>query len=325
MKHTKILAAAMGVLALGAIPSAANASVYFLVGSRHVYRIGTSPYIAVTERQGIEQTYADEVNDAQARYDERIKAGDDPQVVGDELNLALDAAANRRDESLASLYQPDDAVRVSHPELVIDGDGPYQVIGVQTAGPVWSNFVVYRPWPSYVVVDAPYGWVYGRPYSPFAFHQAYSVWFSTWSGHGGAYVGLYGHHGFVNVGISLNIRLYGHNNGFAHYMGGPGFHMPPRETVFVRHPFHPVYGGHGDPIRDRHDAIRDRHDLIRDHHDVIRDRHDAIRDRHDVIRDRHDAIREHRDPIREHHDSVRHETMHAVEHKTEEKKGDHHR
>jgi len=232
---------------MGALPTAANAALYFLVGSRHVYRIGTSPYINVGPRQQIEQQYADAVNSAQASYDQRINAGEDPQAVSNDLNNELNYDADQRDAALAGLYQPDDAIRISHPELVIQGDGPYQVIGVETHGPIWGNFIVYKPWPTYVFVGpAPYGWVYGHPYNPYAFHHVYLGWHTSWIAGGGLYVGLFGSHGYYRPHFAPSFRrtwTSGVPRGYRPTFRPGGRPMPGRPGIGRPMPGRPPVGG----------------------------------------------------------------------------------
>ena len=202
----KTILAAVGALVFCAAPAMANAErVYFLVGMRHVYRIGTDMYAHVSERERIEQDYADQVAADNDEYNKAIASGADATKETADLNNALDDLATERDQKLGAIYELADFERDRHPELRIDADGPYQVVGVNFHRhadiEVFDNYVVYAPWPGYVVVDPPYGWAYGVVYSPFAFLDIYLGWHSHWFGLGcPAFVGFYGHFGPVFVG-----------------------------------------------------------------------------------------------------------------------------
>ena len=156
----KILIAAVGAFLFCAAPAIANAErVYFLVGTRHVFRIGQDQYAHVEDRQKIEQDYADQVAADHEEFSKAVDGGADPDKETADLNNALGEIAEQRDQQLGAIYENADYERDRHPELRIDGDGPYQVIGVtyhrRANIEVYDNFVVYAPWPGYTVVDVP--------------------------------------------------------------------------------------------------------------------------------------------------------------------------
>ena len=199
-KLSKSTIAAAAALLFCSTPGITRAdTTYFLVGSRHVYRIGVDPYALVDQRQKIEQDYADQVAADQDLFNKALADGSDPQKESDDLNAALDDLAKERDEALGALYANGDEERPRHPELQINCDGPYQVIGVElhtTSGvEVFQAVFVLAPWPAYVPVEQPFGWQYGVHYRPFAFHKTYSDWyvahgrpaFAGFSGHAGSF------------------------------------------------------------------------------------------------------------------------------------------
>lgn len=202
---TKALILAAAALLLAAAPGVANAErVFFLVGTRHVYRIGTYQYAHLAERQQIEQNYADQVAADRDQYNKAIAGGADPSVETPDFNSALNDLAVQRDRQLGAIFELADYERVRHPELRIEGDGPYQVIGInfhwRGSFEVFDNFVVYAPWPGYVVVGRPYGWSFGVVYSPFTFHHLYVGWYGGFVSMGRpAFVGLVGFRGPVSV------------------------------------------------------------------------------------------------------------------------------
>ena len=60
---TRMLMLAIVALVYFGMPAKASAErVYYLVGVRHVYRIGTDKYFHAAERKQIEQDFADEVS-----------------------------------------------------------------------------------------------------------------------------------------------------------------------------------------------------------------------------------------------------------------------
>jgi hypothetical protein len=219
----KAVSAAIAAIALSTAPVVAHADeVYFLVGTRHVYRIGRNPELNVQPRQQIEEKYADDVAAAKSDYDGAVNNGQDPAAAADTLNQRLSDAAADRDYQLSQLFMPDDAVLETHPELQIAGDGPYQVIGVNVANRAWVNYTVLAPWPGYSLGVYPYGWHYGVVYSPYAFHHAYLGWYNGWvAGGAPVFVGLWGGGGFLHIGFSASINLGLRAHGFA---PGPGFH-----------------------------------------------------------------------------------------------------
>lgn len=217
----KTMIAALGVMLFCAAPAVANAErVYFLVGTRHVFRIGTYQYAHVDEREKIEQDYADQIASDQDIYKKAVADGADPAQESANLNAALDDLSNERDKELGSIYENADYERVRHPELQIQGDGPYQVMGINFHWhgdiEVFDDFYVYAPWPGYVVVGYPYGWRYGVPYTPYAFHHAYSVWYGGYVAIGRpAFVGIVGSAGPISFSIGIGgggpafVRQYG--------------------------------------------------------------------------------------------------------------------
>ena len=237
---TKISIAASAAALFLAAPAIASAErVYFLVGTRHIYRIGTYQYAHLDERRAIEEDYADQVATDQDTYNKVISGGADPNVEGPQFNSALNDLAAERDRKLSALFENADYERDRHPQLRIEGDGPYQVIGINfhyhSSAEVFDNFVVYAPWPGYTVVDRPYGWTYGVVYTPGLFFNIYSGWHArVFLGGGPVFYGFYGHHGGwgrlpiyrgVHGGYAVHStvgRVIGHPGGYggSHYYGG---------------------------------------------------------------------------------------------------------
>jgi hypothetical protein len=246
---TRMLIAPIVALTYFAMPATANADrVYYLVGVRHVYRIGTDKYFHATERQKIEQDYADEVSADNAHYQYQITHGGIDSTESPLLQSALQDLAAERETQLAALYEVDDSVRASHPSFNINVDGPYQVIGVdyhdQDNVQIWDNYTAYAPWPGYVSVGPnPYGWNYGYTYSPSLFIGAYNGWYGGWSGFGRpAFVGLYGYGGpMIVAGLSINAGF-----GFGIGASYGGFYSNPGLSGFYHSG--PGYFGH-DPFR----------------------------------------------------------------------------
>jgi hypothetical protein len=227
----KTFLAACGALLFCAAPALANAErVYFLVGMRHVYRIGADMYAHVDERKQIEQDYADQVAADHQQYDKAVAAGGNTETETKELNAALTDLAVERDERLSAIYEKADYERDRHPELMLEADGPYQVIGFDTHRnaevEVVDHYVVYRPWPGYYIAEPPYGWSYGVVYAPGLFIDLYWGWHSRWFGWGcPAFIGFWGHHGPLFFGgFSWGrhgeiVRGFGHD-GFHRGFGG---------------------------------------------------------------------------------------------------------
>ena len=229
---------------VGATLLAASASaerVYYLVGVRHVYRIGPDKYFQSSERQKIEGDYADEVSADNAHYQYQISNGGNITTESASLQSALGDLAVERDTRLAALYPETDDVRKDHSAFNIQVDGPYQVIGVdyhyEGNVDVWDNYTPYAPWPGYTTVGTnPYGWSYGTLYTPDLFVGAYRGWYGGWIGYGcPAFVGLYGIGGpLIVAGLSVNVGLgFGIGFGFGgfysnsglggYYHRGPGY------------------------------------------------------------------------------------------------------
>jgi len=212
-RNTKTLIAALGATLFAIAPAVANAErVYLLVGSRHIYKIGTFEYANVEARQKIEQDYADQVAADQEQFNKAVADGANPAEEGANLNAALDELAIERDKELSEIYRNADYEMVRHPELRIEGDGPYQVMAINYhwlgSVEVFDDFRVYAPWNGYVVVDRPYGWEYGRVYRPYEFRTVYSGWHGRWVAGGRyAFVGMYGRGGYIRYNIDRRYRF----------------------------------------------------------------------------------------------------------------------
>ncbi len=263
----KSLLAAIVIICFFGLPSMASAArVYYLVGVRHVYKIGTDKYFHYQERKQIEEDYADEASADNAHYQYQISHGADPGVEGPQLRSALHDLAVERDQRLSALYPQCDWVRANHPAFDITVDGPYQVIGVDYEEvnnvEVWDDYCAYAPWPGYAYVGPPcYGWDYGVVYSPSVFVGLYGGWYNGWVGFGcPAFVGFCGYGGpVVCAGLSLNFGLgfgIGVGIGGAFYGGGGGFGYNARlggyyhagPGYFNSDPFRGGYiAGRGDP------------------------------------------------------------------------------
>lgn len=178
----------------------ARAMKFFLVGQNHVFSLN-APDAKQRQRATIEQDYADNVAAYQAEYKRVIENGEDPVAAAEDLRTALRNAASDRDQRLAGLYQEADEYRRQQPELKVEGDAPYQVVGVnydvRDSSSVVDSYVVYAPWPGYVSDEVPYGWQYGVVYSPAEFRQAYTGWHRTFVASGRAFCGLWGRSGAV--------------------------------------------------------------------------------------------------------------------------------
>ncbi len=255
-------------LALGAslflmTPALASAErIYFLVGTRHVYRIGPDRDANLTQREEIEKTYADGVAQDQNTFQDHLSKGANKDEESKELNQDLDRLADERDKSLGAIFELRDDIRQRHPELHIEGDGPYQVMGIDfhmhANVEVFDNFVVYAPWPGYVCIGAPYGgWAYGVVYTPGVFFNLYLGWHANVWGGERFYGGFYGHAGRVDfhpVGFHDYGRGFAHGGyggygragGYAHfgtYVGGYS-HSYGRSASYSR-PANPGGFGHG--------------------------------------------------------------------------------
>jgi hypothetical protein len=200
--HIKPLIAIFAAVLGSLIPAAASAErVYFLVGVRHIYQIGPDRDLHLAEREEIEKNYADGVASDQDVFNKHVADGADSAKESDLLNSDLDALADARDSSLGTLFELRDDIRETHPDLRIQGDGPYQVMGIEMhmdgSAEVFDQYAVYAPWPGYVVVGGCYGgWNYGVWYDPGIFFNLYLGWFNAWPG-GRFYGGFYGHSGRV--------------------------------------------------------------------------------------------------------------------------------
>ena len=228
---TKTVVVAVGAAYLMAVPAVANADrVYFLVGTRHIYRLGHNQYDHVNERKLIEQDYADQVAYDQDQYDQAIQSGTSPDEAGPQFNQDLADLAAQRDSKLGALYENVDYERVRHPELQIEGDGPYQVMAItfhwRGDFEVFDNFYVYAPWPGYVVVGHPYGWNYGVVYQPTVFVNLYLGWHTHYIAAGRpVFSGGYGRQGAIHIYMRSNqgggiYRAAGGGRQATHVRGG---------------------------------------------------------------------------------------------------------
>ena len=240
---SKTILAAAGAVFFAAAPAVASAErVFFLVGTRHIYRIGHSQYEYVAERRQIEQDYADQVASDQAQYDQAIQGGANPDEAGPQFNQDLTDLAIKRDQQLGALYENVDFERERHPELQIEGDGPYQVMAINFHWrgdfEVFENFYVYAPWPGYVVVDRPYGWTYGMVYRPNVFVSVYGGWHRHYISEGRpVFMGGYGRHGYVHVYMRSNPQ------GGIYRSEGGGFHATHINGAGRPHTGQSGYGG----------------------------------------------------------------------------------
>ena len=181
----------LAALGLSAVASADR--VYYLVGLRHVYSVPVFPDTHELDRQAIEEDYSGAVAQSQKQYDadmasihdEEAKDGGnihqvDRDAVQENLEKGIADAAEKRDADLGSLYPQVDDVRRFHSEFKVDQDGPYKVIGIDTApSGEYVNVVYYRPYPAYVE-PCPYGWYWGRPYAYNTWGVQIGIWHSTW-------------------------------------------------------------------------------------------------------------------------------------------------
>jgi hypothetical protein len=225
--NTNSIAVAFGALLLSLAPAMANAErVYFLVGVRHVYKIGAAPDLHLAEREDIEKTYADGVASDQATYQQHVAGGADAATEKQARDGDLDELAADRDKSLGAIFELRDDVRARHPELQIQGDGPYQVMGIDfhrnANVVVFDAFTVFAPWPGYVVVGEPYGgWIYGRPYAPGIFLNLYVGWHAQFGGTR-FYGGFYGHNGpipFTHGRFAGSVASFARRGGYVHVSG----------------------------------------------------------------------------------------------------------
>ena len=191
MKFRLFPVAFAAVMALCANANAARA--YYLVGLRHVYSVPVYPDPHEADRQAIEEGFTVTVADAQKQYDTDMASIHDEEAkdsgivhqidrdaVQQNLEAAIADAAEKRDEDLAGLYPRMDDIRVSHPEFKVDQDGPYKVMGVETAPTgEFVEVAYYRPYPTYVEI-CPFGWSWGRPYAYSSFGIEVGLCHSTW-------------------------------------------------------------------------------------------------------------------------------------------------
>ena len=196
--YTKTLIAALGAVTFAALPTAAHADrAYFLVGMRHIYRIGASRHAGMQERQRIEQDYADQVAADQEQFNKAVAEGADPKEESPRLNAALDDLADQRDKELSTIYPNADWVRQRQPELVVESDGPYQVVGVnfhmEGGYSKFDSYTIYKPWPDYPIDENPYGWRYNIAYTPSGLRAKYLEWSGRFAPEERpVFVGLYG-------------------------------------------------------------------------------------------------------------------------------------
>ena len=104
---SRILIAATGAALSLALPATASAErIYFLVGVRHVYRIGTDRTVHWSERKQIEQDYAGEVSADNAHFQYQISHGADRNAEAIQLQSALHDLAVERERRLSrALYR----------------------------------------------------------------------------------------------------------------------------------------------------------------------------------------------------------------------------
>ena len=216
---TKTFVIAAGALVIACTPSIASAErIYFLVGTRHIYRIGPNRDADLQARIEIEKTYADKVANDQEQFQKAIDGGADKDKESEALNADLDAIAEDRDKSLGEIYERTDGVRDDHPELKIEGDGPYQLMGINVRMEgetmVFVNYAVYAPWPGYVVVGEPYGgWAFGVVYEPGVFYGRYHGWHDHFYHGERFHGGFYGHRGPVHFGPRGFVERHGPSAG----------------------------------------------------------------------------------------------------------------
>ncbi len=237
--HTKTTVAALGALMMTLAPAIASAErVYFLVGVNHIYSIGPDRDLHLQDREEIEKKYADAVASDQAIFQKNVDGGADKDQESASLNHDLDQIAEERDQQLGSIFEDRTDLRDSHPELKIEGDGPYQVMGIEIHHEgetvVFDQYVVYAPWPGYVYVGAPYGgWEFERPYYPSVFISLYFGWHTNFY-HGDRFYdgGFYGHGGRVHFAPRGFVRDF-----HSAYRPGRGY----EHEVAMRHGG--IYGG----------------------------------------------------------------------------------
>lgn len=216
---TKTFVIAAGALLIACAPSIASAErIYFLVGTRHIYRIGPNRDADLQARIEIEKTYADKVANDQEQFQKAIDGGADKEKESEALNADLDAIAEDRDKSLGEIYERTDGVREDHPELKIEGDGPYQLMGINVRMEgetmVFVNYAVYAPWPGYVVVGEPYGgWAFGVVYEPEVFYGHYHGWHDHFYHGERFHGGFYGHRGPVHFAPRGFVERHGPSAG----------------------------------------------------------------------------------------------------------------
>jgi len=183
-----LIAAVVGLCA-----QANAARVYYLVGLRHIYSIPVYPDPHELDRQAIEEDYSAAVRDAQKHYDTDMasirdeEAKDsgtvhqvDRDAVQQNLEQEIGEAADKREAAMVSIYPQVDYVRASHPQFAVDQDGPYHVVGVNTAPTgEYVEVIYYRPYPMYVDV-CPFGWFWGRPYAYSAFEVQFGLFHASW-------------------------------------------------------------------------------------------------------------------------------------------------
>ena len=166
---------------------------YYLVGLRHLYKFDIFPDPRTPARQEIEEQYSGAVQAAQNQFNSDMASirSEEAQDNGNihqndrdavQLNLEHDTAvaATARDNQLSQMYTQCDWVWDTHPELRVDQDGPYRVMGVET-NPygAFVNVYFYQPYPTYVG-PCPYGYGWGRPYAYASFGVVVHTYHTTW-------------------------------------------------------------------------------------------------------------------------------------------------
>jgi len=184
---------------------------FYLVGMRHAYKLGGLPDPHESERQQIEEEFSAAIKDAQAQFDATLesiwssedKAGGNPNVASRDLMLqtmeqATTIAAEARDARLKKIYSLADYVQSNHPELKMDQDGAYMVMGVDTGrNDQYTDATFYQPYPTYAN-PAPYNLNWGAMYQYNAFLSALRQFRAGW--------GILGVPVFST--ISVNGRIY---------------------------------------------------------------------------------------------------------------------
>lgn len=204
---------------IGLSAQASAAREYYLVGLRHIYMFDVWPDTHRPDRQAIEETYSGAVASAQQLYDADMasirteEAQDnanihqvDRDAVQQNLEQDIATAADTRDDSLGQLYVQCDYVRATHPELQVDQDGPYEVVGCDVGlDGEFIDLCFYRPYHLYPG-SCPFGWSWGIPYPDMTFAAQIQSNHTNWLGLGSPVFGNMYHSG-AQVNVMAPIRL----------------------------------------------------------------------------------------------------------------------